>query len=202
MHYGFLGRKYDKESRVYTPTKVAQYLHDVILSVYKPEVILDPCVGTGRLIAPWWEDARIVGIDLVNQDPLCDEFREYPFDLFTTWSLPKPDLVLCNPPFNGTGPTGGMMWPEKFLRKIVELFGLIPVVLFVPHGFRLNQRSHSGRWRWLTEPEAPKITSIISLPLDTFPDVKFHCEILIFNISGLPPHLFLGENYVSEYPST
>ena len=45
---------------------------------------------------------------------------------------------------------------------------------------------------WLRDCGA-EITSIISLPLDIFPDVEFHAEILIFNVSGIQPHYFLPE---------
>lgn len=195
MHFTHLGRKFDKCSTVYTPTPVAQYLHKLIEPVLRPKVILDPCIGTGRLVEPWWDQAHILGVDLKNHDAMCDHFRQYPFDLFTTWSLPIPDLVLCNPPFNGAGNGSAQrMYPEIFLRKIVELFGVkTPTVLFVPHSFRLNQRSPSSRRSWMMGPTAPKISSIISLPLDTFPNVAFHCEILIFNINGLQPHYWLGE---------
>jgi len=59
-------------------------------------------------------------------------------------------------------------------------------------GFLLNQRRKSKRWRWLRDCGA-EITSIVSLPLDIFPDVEFHNEILIYNVSGINPHYFLPE---------
>jgi len=34
----------------------------------------------------------------------------------------------------------------------------------------------------------------IALPLDTFPGVEFHAEILIFNVQGVRPHYFLSES--------
>ena len=85
------------------------------------------------------------------------------------------------------------MYPEVFLRHIFDLWGpQTPTVMFAPMGMRLNQRRKSTRWRWLRDCGA-EITSIISLPLDVFPDVEFHAEILIFNVSGIQPHYFLPE---------
>ena len=105
---------------------------------------------------------------------------------------PCPDLVLCNPPFNGAA--GKQLYPEVFLRHAFRLFGeTVPIVLFTPMGFRLNQRRRSARWRWLRDTRA-NLTSIVSLPLDIFPGVEFHAEILIFNVKGIRPHYFLPES--------
>ncbi|CAG8441298.1 4581_t:CDS:2 [Scutellospora calospora] len=55
----------------------------------------------------------------------------------------KPQLVICNPPFNGYGQKLGS---EVWLDKIIELFGKeIPLVLFCPAGFRLNLTLKSKR---------------------------------------------------------
>ncbi|CAG8756222.1 2613_t:CDS:2, partial [Cetraspora pellucida] len=55
----------------------------------------------------------------------------------------KPALILCNPPFNGMKPK---LAPEIWLDKIIELFGKeIPIVLFVPMGFRANLTLTSKR---------------------------------------------------------
>ena len=64
--------------------------------------------------------------------------------------------------------------------------------MFAPMGFRLNQRRQSKRFRWCRDSGA-KITSIVTLPLNIFPDVEFHSEILIFNVGGVLPHYFLPE---------
>lgn len=112
----------------------------------------------------------------------------------STYPFEYPDLVICNPPFNGH--SGKKLYPEIFLEHIFKLFGpKIPVVLFAPMGLRLNQRQKSKRWHWLRDCGA-EITSIISLPLDVFEGVEFHNEILIFNIKGLKPHYFLPEKYL------
>ena len=97
-----------------------------------------------------------------------------------------------NPPFNGC--EGKRLYPEVFLAHTFELFDeTIPVVLFTPMGFRLNQRRKSARWRWLRDSKA-KLTSTVALPLDIFPGVEFHAEILIFNVKGVLPHYFLPES--------
>lgn len=189
MIYKYQGRKYSKSSTVFTPSPVAKFLKDILAPVVQPKVVLDPAVGTGRLLDPWYDQSMLIGIDIKNQGAQCDHFREYPYDLLTTWSLPYPDLIVCNPPFNGAGVGNRqMMMPEQFLRTSHNLFGNVPFVLFAPHTFRLNQRCFSSRRNWLMADDAPEITSIISLPLDVFPDIKFHVEILIFNVPNLCPH--------------
>lgn len=105
--------------------------------------------------------------------------------------LARPDLILCNPPFNGA--PGKQLYPEVFLRHTFKLFDeKVPVVMFAPMGLRLNQRKHSTRWRWLRDAKA-RITSIIDLPLDVFPGVECHAEILVFNVPGICPHYFLPD---------
>jgi hypothetical protein len=110
------------------------------------------------------------------------------------------NLVIINPPFNAdpalrkylkTKGQGKALLPELFLDQTWKLFGKdIPCVCFVPSGFRLNQRKKSKRWRKVRD-DYPEIKSIISLPLDIFPGVLFHTEILIFNLDDLRPHYFL-----------
>ena len=43
---------------------------------------------------------------------------------------------------------------------------------------------------WLRD-KYPEITTIISLPVDTFDDVLFHTEIICFNTDKMKPHYFL-----------
>lgn len=195
MHYGHLGRRYVKDGTVYTPTKISSFLFNLLSPVLNPRVVLDPCVGTGRLLEPWHKSSYTIGVDLQNQGVLwTDNFIQYPFDQFTTWSFETPDLILCNPPYCQS--ERQMMWPERFLRTLHALFKGVPTVLFVPHGFRFNVREHSRRRQWLMS-DGPKISSIISLPLDAFPTVQLHVEILIFNINGLDPHYWI--NYVQNH---
>ena len=133
--------------------------------------IFDPAIGSGRLTDPWYDAGRFIwGCDIVDAGARCHYFDECRFETFPA-SQGRPDLVLCNPPFNGA--EGGKLYPEVFLGRILDLFGVhLPTVLFAPMGLRLNQRRKSKRWRWLRD-RGRKITSIVSLPLDTFPAWSF-----------------------------
>ena len=189
-------RKNKKGSTIYTPTGVAQFLFDILYPLlaytsccYEESfTVFDPAIGSGRLTDPWYnENCMVAGCDIEDAGARCHTFDQSRFEE-TNFNF-TPNLVLCNPPFNGA-PTK-KLYPEFFLRCIFDLFGKKqPTVLFAPMGFRLNQRKKSKRWHWLRDCDA-EITSIISLPLDIFPGVEFHCEILIFNIKGLKPHYFL-----------
>lgn len=189
-------RKNPKNSTVYTPDCVCQFLHDIIAPVLKPKVILDPAIGKGALTKPWREECHIVGVDIDrNSRQYADEFMCSKFEDIESWGMRQPDLVVCNPPFNN--PCGRRFYPEVFLQKITQLFGNdVPTVLFVPMGFRLNQRKTSRRWQWVRD-RGPQITAIVSLPLDVFPNVEFHSEVLLFSVSGAQPHYWLGERYMA-----
>lgn len=187
-------RKNPKASTIYTPVGVSQFLFDVL---QRPQfkVVLDPAIGTGRLTDPWkTAGCRALGCDIephVNESQ-CDFCHVGRFeDVADGEIFSDTDLVLCNPPFNGA--PGRRLYPEVFLAHIFDLFGpQMPAVMFMPMGFRLNQRRRSTRWRWLRDSGAA-ITSVISLPLDVFPGVEFHSEILVFNVDGVEPHYFLPE---------
>jgi len=209
-------RKNKKNSTIYTPAPVARFLFDVLhesvwnitaskvpvvldkgrgVLDHSPEItVFDPAIGSGRLTDPWIKAGyRIIGCDIAI-DPIlvADETIKGRFEDCTWYDdWPTPDLVLCNPPFNGA--TGKRLYPEVFLEHIFELFGpKQPVVLFAPMGLRLNQRRKSKRFRWLRDCGA-ELTSIISLPLDTFDGVEFHVEVLIWNVKGIKPHYYLTE---------
>jgi type I restriction enzyme M protein len=189
--------KNPKDNAIYTPPGVARFLFD-ILHEAKPFagrnladlIILDPAIGKGNLVAPWFDaGCHIVGCDVTNIGLLCHRYYQGRFEDQT--DLPRPDLVCTNPPFNGA--PGKQLYPEVFLRHIFHLWGpKMPTVMFVPMGLRLNQRCKSTRFRWLRDC-GTRITSIVSLPLDIFPGVEFHAEILIFNVDGIQPHYFLPE---------
>ena len=163
--------------RTDVPTPI--WLCEEISSLF-PDVssVLDPACGDGRLLLPFEKKGcETVGFDIKNGQ-----------DFLTMTEKIRCDLVVCNPPFN-LG-VGKMLGSEVFLRKIIELCGVVPTVLFCPMGFRLNQRTKSARWHWLRDSCPSKITSIMSLPLDVFDGVEFHSEIIFFNAPGLPPHFF------------
>ena len=181
--------KNPKPSVVNTPLGVARFLCDV-LDRTQASTVLDPAIGTGRLTDPWYDAGRrIVGCDIVDRKARLHHFHLGRYEEMN--EIERPDLVICNPPFNGC--TGRKLYPEVFLEHTFTLFGpTIPAVLFVPMGFRLNQRKKSTRWRWCRDCGAV-LTSIIALPLDIFPGVEFHAEILVFNVRGIRPHYFLTE---------
>jgi hypothetical protein len=181
-----------KQSTIYTPVGVAKFLFDLLWAGRC--TVLDPAIGSGRLTDPWRAaGCRVLGVDIEPAKPKCDVLLAQRFE--TVEAMEQPDLVLCNPPFNGCA--GRQLYPEVFLRHILKLFGPMPTVLFTPMGFRLNQRRKSERWKWCRD-GLVDITSIISLPLDLFPGVEFHAEILIFNRPGLKSHYFLSDNALNE----
>jgi hypothetical protein len=187
-----------KRSDIYTPPGVARFLFETLRDAQplglrdRFTTILDPAIGTGRLTDPWFNSGAyyIHGIDVVDAGARCHTFDQRRFEDVTDRA--RPDLVLCNPPFNGAA--GRKLYPEVFLAQTFKLFGVEqPLVLFAPMGMRLNQRRKSTRWRGLRDCGA-KLTSIVSLPLDIFPGVEFHAEILIFNVKGIDAHYFLPES--------
>ena len=184
--------KNPKNSTVYTPGYVADYIYSIINPIIRPKVILDPSIGKGSLVQGWKDDCHIVGIDIdPASERYTDEFLCSKIEDVDVYNMTKPDLIVCNPPFNGA--SGRKLYPEVFLRKFVEWFGInIPIVLFAPMGFRLNQKKSSKRLRWLKN-IGLKITSIISLPLDVFDGVAVHSEILIFNIPKIEAHYWVEE---------
>ena len=158
-----------------TPIWVCEQLAELWLKHHNaPKAILDPSEGDGRLTR-FFPPHEKVAYEIKNGTD------------FLSAPAHQVDLAICNPPFNlGIGRKLGS---EQFLEKIIEVAGAdTPIILFVPMGFRLNQRKHSKRIVRLRD-EFPPITTIITLPLDVFDGVEFHNEILIFNAPELPPHL-------------
>jgi hypothetical protein len=180
--------KRPKGSVIFTPGVVGGFLHG-ILSGRGYSVVFDPAIGDGGLTDYWYDGGSLVmGVDITDFGCRRHRFHLGKYEDIVEWPFERPELVLCNPPFNGGG--GRILYPEVFLRKTDELFGVVPMVLFCPMGFRLNQRVRSKRWRWVRE-SGWEITSIISMPLDVFPGVEFHNEILVWNVDGLKAHYWL-----------
>ena len=184
-----------KNSTIYTPAAVSQFLFELLKAKFpsqKGYPILDPSCGLGSLLEPWLKAGYpTYGIDIKKEssDDLVQDFLTWDgIDVFHYQV--KPQLILCNPPFNGYK---NKLGSEVWLAKIIELFGQeIPLVLFAPMGFRLNSKKNGQRWTKFTNQEYPPISSIISLPRDIFAEVEFHSEILIFNIPNLQPHYFFN----------
>ncbi len=212
----------EKNSSIMTPPFVAEFLFDLVSGILKEKSpyflpsVLDPCCGTGNLLHPFKEydfNWITVGVDLQDEtmEGNIDTFYKSNFlsmelkDFEIDGNDPDFDLVICNPPFNNNDDNkkwmkenkkGKGLLPELFTDKIFNLFGKdVPLILFAPMGMRLNQRVKSNRWRKMRE-EYPQITSIISLPLDIFPGVEFHNEILIFNIPELEAHYYIPRDYL------
>jgi len=169
--------KNPKNRDIKTPEVICEFIASLFPKI---ESVFDPCYRNKELLKPFIKrNIKTDGCEIKDgKDFLKRTERIYS------------DLVVCNPPFNlGVGKKLGS---EIFLEKILELNGKnnIAIVLFVPMGFRLNQRKTSKRWKWLRD-NCPPITSIISLPLNIFDKVQFHSEILIFNAPELKPHYFL-----------
>ena len=193
-----------KENDIETPTDLSEFIYFIVSPIInnKDEYILDPCVGKGSLLNPFIQNGyKTIGIDNIDLG-FKDTVIENYLDINESFVL-NPSLVICNPPFNVGKDTkkkhskGRPLIPELFLKKTIELFGKdIPMILFTPYGFRLNQKGGGKRREKFINGEYPPIKSIISLPLDIFKGITFHSEILIFNIDGLKPHYFYGEKYV------
>jgi len=187
-----------KPSTIYTPPAVSQFIYELLKDkITKRGIILDPCCGMNSLLNPWnakysqrakENNYQTYGIDINAYTPSNYTTN---FLLMSPSQIQKgftPTLILCNPPFNGYK---NRLGSEVWLDKIIELFGKeVPIVLFTPIGFRLNLTLGSPRHKKLSEGTYPPITSQITLPKNIFEGVKFHSEILIFNIPGLENHYF------------
>ena len=174
-----------KPSDIPTPLPVCDYLYE-ILKGYDPKVILDPCAGDKRLTKDF-KNATIINYEIKDGT-----------DFFKVCSKINCSLVIMNPPFNGTRP----LFPEKFLDHVLNLVGFdTPILMFAPFGFRLNNHKKSERYKKLSS-IYPKITTIITLPIDIFDLKTFHTEILIFNgdklTTPLPPHLMFQMPYHTD----
>ena len=192
-----------KRATVFTPDYVSEFLFD-LLSPHidkRDGAIFDPCVGQGSLLRPWKKAGfRVRGVDIEDQG-----FPRTIVENYLAIDKKKTGgdiaLVIMNPPFNIDVKTktyiaqnygGRPLLPEVWLQKALALFGTeVPVVMFTPYGFRLNQTAQSKRWQKFVNKEYPEITSIVSLPKNVFEDILFHSEVLIFNMPQLKGHYFL-----------
>ena len=177
-----------KNSTIYTPQAVSQFLFNLLAPLFPntDSLIVDPGCGGYSLLAPWQKTGyHTLGIDN-DLTSLADDYND--FLSLEQWIYRQPALILCNPPLNGMKP---QLAPEVWLDKILELFGSdTPIILFAPIGLRVCNSYHGKRYQKFLNGEYPSISSIITLPRTIFPNVEFHTEILIFNISNLQPHYF------------
>ena len=177
MVYNKKQNKGEKRSDTPTPLWLCDNLYEIIAEHYNPKTILDPCCGDSRLTNKF------------NCNKIEYEIKQNKDFLNETDKIDC-DFVIMNPPFN-IG-QGRKLSVEIFMDKVLELCGKdVPIVLITPMGFRLNQRMKSSRWKKMKK-DYPAITSILSLPIDTFDDTLFHTEVLFFNMSKLKPHYFIN----------
>ena len=197
-----------KKNSVSTPLWLSQFIFALLPEFHNNKFILDVGCGNGNLSYYFnimGIDCKIYGIDIREEKTLLKSHNFYYLqkDFFNIkkkqWQIAFPSLILCNPPFNDeTGKYKKKLLPELFFKKIIELFGSdISIILFAPMGFRLNQKKSSSRYKYIRDCGA-SLTSIISLPIDTFDNVLFHSEILIFNIFGLKPHYFINYKFFKK----
>lgn len=189
----------EKNSTIYTPKPVSDFLFSILHPQLQGGVIIDPCVGSGSLLQPFISNGyKTVGIDIEEQG-FPNTVKKNFLDV-KKGEHPKPDLIIANPPFNIDEKTKELaksilgarpLLPEVWLEKIISLWGCdVPICLFAPYGLRLNQTITSKRWRKFTTGCYPEISSIVSLPKDIYSDVLFHSEVLIFNLPKLKGHYF------------
>jgi type I restriction enzyme M protein len=168
--------KGEKRSDTPTPLFLCDYIYNLIKdNNYKN--ILDPCCGDKRLTKNF-KNCNIINYEIKEGTDFLKETNKI-----------NCDVCIMNPPFN-VG-TGRKLAVEVFLDQVINLCGHeIPIILLCPMGFRLNQKKTSKR---LIKHKTiyPDITSIISLPVDTFDDTLYHSEVIIYNINNLKAHYFV-----------
>lgn len=171
-----------KNPVIFTPPPLCKWIADIIQpELSNVQYIFDPAVGSGNLLEPF-KGYYLLGCDTEAFEPSIDTFWQ---DDFLTWhgdDYPPIDLVVTNPPYNHTAATARKwgrknLLPELFAQKCFDLFGTsIKMVLITPMGLRLNTRCYTkkqgDRYRTMRDTFG-KITSIVSLPLDTFPNPDF-----------------------------
>jgi len=189
-------KKTPKETVVYTPLNLSYFIYSKLKDFFPvSSIIVDPCAGGGSLLKPWKEKGyQTYRID-INPESKANETTD--FLKITNWdNRPKPDLIICNPPFNGLFPR---MAPEVWLDKLVELFGKEqPLVLFTTYQMRICHSVKSKRYqKWLKN--WPTISSILCLPDDIFKPYSINSEVIFFNLGKLKPHYFLAEITLPTY---
>ncbi len=181
-----------KRADIPTPMWVCEWVYQTLSPHFDRPIILDPSCGDERLTKPWRNNDEMhksnLGYTWYSYDIKNGPHEDFLLTTPESFKDAPVDLVICNPPFNQGA--GKMLAPELFLRHIFDVCGpSTPVAMFVPMGFRLNQRKKSKRIHWLIESNV-KISSIASMTLDVFDGVQFHNEILFFNMPFLDGHYY------------
>ncbi len=183
-----------KNSTILTPEWLCNYIFGIVKNyISEDKRIYDPACNIGNLLKPFKQSGyKTIGTDIEKiESQYIDHFIQTDFLTFEA-VFDNVGLIICNPPFNdASGKFRKKLLPELFFKQILHLYGSrIPLILFVPMGFRLNQKIKSQRYKFLRDC-GTTITSILSLPIDTFKDVLFHAEVLFFNIPNLDAHYFI-----------
>ena len=157
-----------------TPLWLCNFLYE-ILSVREYTKILDCCCGDKRLTNNF-KNSLIINYEIKEGSDFLKETNKIDCD-----------LVIMNPPFNiGRGRNLSV---EVFMDKVLSLVNNdVPIVMICPMGYRLNQKKNSKRWKKMRE-KYPEITTIISLPLDTFEDTLYHSEIICYKLVMFQRHI-------------
>lgn len=179
MPYNKGENKGKKPTDTATPIWLCDFMYKLLSSKFDDEnkTILDPCSGDDRLTNNFIKSKKInyeikKGTDFLKEDEKINC-----------------DLVIMNPPFNAG--TGRKLCVEVFMDKLLSLIdNNTPIFMICPMGFRLNQRKTSERWKKIRD-TYPEITTIISLPVDTFENTLYHAEIVCFNTSFLKSHYWI-----------
>lgn len=220
-----------KNHTIFTPPPLCNWLKEILEpELSKIEFIFDPAVGSGNLLHPF-KGKTLLGCDIEDFQPNINQFWQ---DDFLTWrgNFPTMDLVIMNPPYNHTKETRkkwgrSSLLPELFAAKCFELWGKdLKLIMFTPMGFRLNTRcstrKQGDRYRNIRD-KFGSITSIVTLPLDVFPNPDFdpekdevrrnpkkkiyasnikrketQQEIIFFNMPKLEPHYLLPDKVINE----
>lgn len=168
--------------------------------------ILCPAPGSGIILKPFQleydiykneynkRNDLIVGIDLEKtENPYTDIIETCNYLEWQNKDNKKFDLVIFKSPISKNEANkkylkqkklGKAMLCDLFLQHTFNILGhKQKVISIVPMGFRLNNRKTSKRVKaYKTKFHNANITGIISLPLDFFPGIQMHVEVLFWNI--------------------
>ena len=180
-----------KKSTVHTPAYVSMAVYEN-LKRYPFKRVLDLGCASGQLSQPFKRkrNTKIYGLDITDEHAhKFDAFLHKDFLECTAADfkhLDKIDLILTNPPF-GKSPQHNMLYPDLFLKKIIEIWGNIPTVVICGHWFLSNS---SERINFLN---SLNITRNTTLHKRTFENcgVSVESNILYFNVKQKTANDFL-----------